>query len=489
MFSFNKMKIKITLAALMPCALAAVLAVSADETISNAWDFNDELPVSSMDQFAKEFSSHLPIIIVETDVSSGALANRYSPPLAVIWCFDNGEENRLTDTPTEVINFAKARYRGTTSMGFPKTPLKLFTYSPNLTDPLGYPLLDMASASEWVLHPPYADRSLLRNWFSYDLAATVLYWQPIGKPVQLFMRDGESGPLFYRGVYLLCESVSTGETRLDIGQFNLRSSETVDHNGGGYVFQIDREHNNYFVLPNGLAVRYSYPTPQNMYATQITALQNEVEFYVDLLTKTGRFEGVSGVDLDYEYYLDVDSFIDYFLVAELVQSDDTGLRSTYMYRPLGGKLVMGPLWDCDLSMGNNYYWQPDSYSFLNIRALVIKSFFEDESIRLRFVNRWFELRDSIWTDAELLRLFDEMAEYLVQPAAQNAECWPEIYDEEIEAWPTHDPNITSWGEEIEQTRCWLVNRVQWLDENIPRLIYETAEEIGIGNAEQTSRFD
>jgi len=296
--------------------------------------------------------------------------------------------------------------------------------------------------------------------------------------VQLFMRDHNSGLLYYRGVYLLCESVSTGETRLDIGQFNLRSSDTVDHNGGGYVFQIDRERNQHFVLPNGFPVRYSHPTPQNMYAPQITALQNEVEFYVDLLTKTGRYEGASGVDWDYANYIDVDSFIDYFLVAELVQSYDTGWHSTYMYRPLGGKLVMGPIWDCDLSMGNHYYWHSAYDSFYNISSPLINSLFEDESIRLRFVNRWFELRDSIWTDAALFGLFDEMVEYLAQPAAQDAECWPEMYDEEIVAWPNHDPKITSWEEEVEQTRYWLVNRVQWLDENIPRLINETAEEIG-----------
>jgi len=218
-----------------------------------------------------------------------------------------------------------------------------------------------------------------------------------------------------------------------------------------------------------------------MYAPQIIALQSEVEFYFDLIRKTGRFEGVSGVDLDYEQYLDIDSFIDYFLIAELVQSTDTGWSSVYMYRQLGGKLVLGPLWDCDSSMGNNYNFYPKEHSFVNIRAPLIKSFFEDESIRLRFANRWFELRDSIWTDAVLFGMFDEMAEYLAQPAAQETERWPEVFDEEIEAWPNHYPDITSWEEEIETTRCWLVSRVQWLDENIPRLIYETADEICIGD--------
>jgi hypothetical protein len=46
--------------------------------------------------------------------------------------------------------------------------------------------------------------------------------------------------------------------------------------------------------------------------------------------------------------VDVDAFIDYFLLCELFRNTDAAGRSVYMYLPtVNGKLIFGPSWDFD----------------------------------------------------------------------------------------------------------------------------------------------
>ena len=58
----------------------------------------------------------------------------------------------------------------------------------------------------------------------------------------------------------------------------------------------------------------------------------------------------------YAKYIDVDSFVDYFIANELSVAIRTAYRiSTFMYKRKdsdGGKLFMGPIWDFNLGFGN-----------------------------------------------------------------------------------------------------------------------------------------
>jgi hypothetical protein len=476
----NKSKINKTKFALLfvsVLTMTVVLIFFYNSAIGDTRDRKHELPLDKMNIYEQEFSTHLPIIVIRTDFSE--LYNRYAPPGATIWLFDNETENRLTDTPTEVFELATARYRGHSSMFFPKKPFRLRLYSldTSFIEPLNHGFFGLAPASEWVLHSPYTDKSLIRNWFSYELAARVFNWQPRGKPVQLFLQNNESGMINYQGVYLLCESITTGESRLDIGEFSLTESETIDFEGGGYVFQIDRATYNHFMLPNGRAIRYSYPTPSNMTMRQDAQLRREVEFIYDLLTQSGEFANVAAEDWDYRSYIDIGSYIDYFLVAEMVGSLDSGDFSTYMYRAAGGLMTMGPLWDCDLSMGNFYYSLPQYDVFVVFRGSIISSLFSDSSFATMLIDRWAELRSTIFSDDEIFSLFNAMVDYISEAAVQNAERWPEKYDGVTYVWPNPEPFTQSWEEEIERTRLWLENRLLWLDRNIHRLNDERPKDI------------
>ena len=54
----------------------------------------------------------------------------------------------------------------------------------------------------------------------------------------------------------------------------------------------------------------------------------------------------------YNNYIDIDSFVDWYIVNEIFMTCDAGYSSVYFNKDKGEKLEIGPLWDLDLSSGN-----------------------------------------------------------------------------------------------------------------------------------------
>ena len=53
----------------------------------------------------------------------------------------------------------------------------------------------------------------------------------------------------------------------------------------------------------------------------------------------------------YPAFIDVESFVNHFIITELGRDQDAYVRSDYMFKDRGGKLHKGPLWDHNLIMG------------------------------------------------------------------------------------------------------------------------------------------
>ena len=60
--------------------------------------------------------------------------------------------------------------------------------------------------------------------------------------------------------------------------------------------------------------------------------------------------------MEYRKYLDVNSFVDWYLVNEIAKNNDAVFWSScYMNVSPNGKIKMGPLWDFDIAFGNINY--------------------------------------------------------------------------------------------------------------------------------------
>ena len=64
-------------------------------------------------------------------------------------------------------------------------------------------------------------------------------------------------------------------------------------------------------------------------------------------------EDFSGSTRLYENYIDVNSFVDFFILSELSHNADAYRLSTFLYKDRDSKLKMGPLWDLNLTYGND----------------------------------------------------------------------------------------------------------------------------------------
>ena len=85
---------------------------------------------------------------------------------------DNGEGNvnYLTDAWNNYNGKAGIEIRGSSSTMFDKKnyALELWTTTPN--EDTAFSILGMPKESDWILHGPYSDKSLIRNYLAYNLA-------------------------------------------------------------------------------------------------------------------------------------------------------------------------------------------------------------------------------------------------------------------------------------------------------------------------------
>ncbi|MPM88942.1 hypothetical protein SDC9_136046 [bioreactor metagenome] len=129
----------------------------------------------------------------------------------------------------------------------------------------------------------------------------------------------------------------------------------------------------------------------------------------------------------YSRYIDVDSFVDYFLFNEFFGSYDAGKNSTYMYKELGGKLHMGPVWDLDGAL-DNYVAQPLEWE---VTAFQTQPWFDrlsmDDNFLDKLERRYAELRRGPLSDKTLYETVDGIAAYLGSAVEREWTRWGHIY--------------------------------------------------------------
>ncbi|MGB3777840.1 MAG: CotH kinase family protein [Tunicatimonas sp.] len=424
-------------------------------------------------------SSNLPIIVINTDGAEIVDEPKINVFMGVI---NNppGQRNNLTDPFTDYQGTIGIEIRGATSQNYPKKQ-----YSVELRDPDGkdtaVALLGMPKEADWVLNAPYGDKSLMRNILAYQLGRDLGHYAPRTKLCEVVL-NGD-----YRGVYVLIEKIKRDKNRVDIAKLN-DDEISGDDLTGGYIIKIDRDTEGgedgwasayaprYREEDNQrIYFRYEYPDTDDIAPEQKTYIQNYVKAFEDALAGDDFADPEKG----YAPYIDVNSFIDYFIVNEVSKNIDAYRLSTYMHKQKdsdGGKLVMGPLWDYNFSFGNVEFCgimgDPESFAMdFNQRCpgdfwLVPfwwERFMEDPAYSDRLAVRWSELRTNQLSTARLVARVDSVATLVDEARARNFARWP-ILGEYI--WPNAFVGET-YQEELDYLKNWTTQRLTWLDENLP----------------------
>ncbi len=192
-------------------------------------------------------------------------------------------------------------------------------------------LLGMEEGKKWSLLADPFDKSLLRPILAME------YAQALGIPFTSQVRlcrvwlNGK-----YRGVYTATEPVDVKTNRVEI-----------DLDAGDFLFERnynsirEEEGITYFTTAYGLRFELNEPeVPTDDQLEAVKTTLNAMEKAIRTLDHT-----------QYARYIDVDSFVNFYILHEVCKDVDFGHFSTRYYVK-DGVLFAGPPWDFDLSMGN-----------------------------------------------------------------------------------------------------------------------------------------
>lgn len=428
--------------------------------------------------FAQTFtSSNLPIIVIETN---GVVIADEPKRNVVMGIVDNGpnKRNNLTDSFNAYRGKVGIELRGSTSQQLsPKKPYGIETRD-STGNGISVSLLGMPAEEDWVLLAPYSDKSLMRDVLTYAVARKFSkVFVPRTRFCELVI-DGQ-----YQGVYVLMEKIKRDKNRVDIS-----SLKTTDNTGdavtGGYLLKIDKISGSPSRIWNSpyinLPIQIDYPKIEDITEPQFSYIKNYFTEFEASLRNTDFLDDTKG----YRKYVDLESFVDYFLMNEFTKNVDGYRLSTYFYKnrdSKSSKIVMGPLWDFNLAFGNaDYYsgyrssdWQYRLNQPLN-DTYRIPFWWEQLMKDSVFVNRikvkWKTLRPTVFNNDILNRYIDSTATVLDEAQTRNFQRWNILG---LKVWPNFFVG-NSYQAELDLMKGWIKERLVWLDENISNLTTITA---------------
>lgn len=361
----------------------------------------------------------------------------------------------LTDSlgATAMQSAIEIRGRGNTTWDMPKKPyrVKLATSTS---------LLGMPANRHWVLLANYADKTLLRNDLSFAMSRMAgMAWTPRSRDVDVQVNGR------YQGVYQLVEHIRIGPDRVNITAMKVTDTSATSITGG-YLLEVDERRGEAFCF--------------NSYMTRMVFCANDPEtllqpgwekqraYVTNFIARTDSAifgAGFANPATGYAAYIDVESAINYNIIQEVVKNVDGALRfSGYMYKPRGGKLTFGPVWDFDLALGNVNYDGADLTSGWRSRnAQWYTRLFEDPAFKARFTARWSELKAAGAIDS-LQKMVFARSSYLNIVQVRNFERWPILG---TYVWPNRVVTGSYDGEVIAMNG-WLKDRILWMDGEIGR---------------------
>ena len=319
---------------------------------------------------------------------------------------------------------------------------------------------------------PDTDATLIDNTFLFSISNEMEHWAPAFRYVETFVNtDGDDVTMSdHVGLYVFEDKVSRGPGRIDFGRLS------PDGTDGGWMLTVNRMDaipadditavpQNFHTAgpdgilqtpPNSAGVGDDIPRQYNAFLNfedpggyDINPAQRQsIETWFQEMENVlyGRTENRWNDPEDgYAKYIDVDSFIDYFILNNLSSNGDGFLLSMWLYNPDPqgeGKLTMGPIWDADLG---SFQGNPLGKLRRDIDRLWYTRMFEDPDFVQRHVDRWFELRQTTLAIGHLSEVIDDLAEEITPEAVLR-------------------DDVTDWPGRLAEMKSWLAQRLPAIDQ-------------------------
>ena len=430
------------------------------------------------------FCTHLPIVNINTngieipgkpiydenyDVLGYTLASDGATTIkASLDVVDNENTYNHPDDNVQNLGEVMIRVRGHSSRRFEKPNYFIrFINSDGTNKPQSF--LGMDAHHEWALHGPFLDKSLIRNYMWYNISGEIMEYSPNVRFCELIL-NGE-----YRGLYLALEMITAGK---EGARLNLEVNKK-DNTFSGYALRLDwgdtEEENKLYPFTNYTTRAKTqhelvFPGSKNMTPELKEAIKNEFS----LFEKTLYSYDYNNEKYGYKNYIDTDSFVDYFLINELTCNYDAGSLSTYIYKDTGGKYKMC-VWDFNSAC--DFYQEqaiPTDEFRLN-SGLWYQMLFMDKDFTDRVVERYYELRQTVFSEEYLFKFIDDTVDYLGPAVNRNYEKWGYTFTQDYDLLHPTERNPRSFEASTGQLKSFLKKRLAFLDENIESLRQHSAE--------------
>ena len=430
-------------------------------------------------------SSELPIVMINT-LGQTIIENTKINCQMDIKYNGSGNVTYTNDSANVYSGNIGISIRGLTSASYPQHP-----YSIETRDSLGannnVSILGMPTENDWVLLSNFNDRTLMKNLMSLKIFGEMGNYSPRAQLCEVIIDS------VYQGIYVIGEKIKPDANRVDIAKLTLADTAGDDVTGG-YILQqnywnsSNSFQSNYSPIDHpGFDVHFVYEYPD---ANSILPLQKQyIASFIDSLETALYSTNFADPIIGYRKYMDVNSFIDYFLINELARSADGFKKSVFFHKDKnsnGGKLKAGPAWDFDWAWKNmdgvcSYFegysgagWAhkindcfTDNYSTGWYIRLFQDSTFSEQ---LRCTYEFY--RQTIFDTSNLFNYIDGIRTLVQNSQARHFQKWP-ILGLSGPA-PDFGPVASTYNAEIDSLKNWIGIRLQWLDANIPGLCTSTS---------------
>ncbi|WP_269685393.1 CotH kinase family protein [Flavobacterium lacustre] len=372
----------------------------------------------------------------------------------------DGTRNYLTDinTPT-FLNYngrIGIEIRGSSSQTLPKKGYGLTTLKADNTSNNNVELLGMPSENDWILNGIAFDPSLVRDYLSYNLSRQIGNYATRTAYCEVVI-NGE-----YKGLYILQEKIKAGSDRVNV--LKIGTSDITSPNvTGGFITKADK-------TTGGDPIAWSMPS----YTTTVdfihelpkpAAVQPAQTAYIYdqflQLASTSNANATSVIN-GYPSVIDVPSFVDFMLINELASNADAYQFSTYFHKDRNGKLRAGPIWDFNLTYGNDLFlWgfdrsKTDIWQFSNgdnEGAKFWTDLFNNPLYKCYFAKRWNQLTQTgqPLNYSSLVQFVDATLNYISEAKVREHQKWG---------------TVTNQDTEITNLKAFLSNRISWITTNL-----------------------
>lgn len=459
------------------CALAASALEAKDGPYRVHQHLEARGPDEGCDCDGSQLCTHLPLVLIDTGGQEipGAPLGYGADGEAVFSVTDSGESmlpvrisilddetrNHHPSDEPDIESQALVRVRGNSSRYFDKK-----SYLLRFTDEKGqyadHEVMGMDAHYEWALYGPYLDKSLIRNYMWYNIAGEIMDYAPNVRFCEVIL-DGE-----YQGLYVLVETITNGtDSRVNV------SEPVENYPSTGYVLRLDRGSDNelkninnftYYTYRIGqlhnFRVNIEYPRSGALTQELADAIEQELSDFEKALYSFDYDSAFYG----YKTWVDVDSFVDYFILNEFTCNYDAGTLSTYLYKDIGGKYHMC-IWDFNSACDNYAHPATLPHHFELQNTIWYYMLTKDEEFVEQIINRYHKLRESWLSDESLGNYIDETIAYLGDAIARNYQVWGYTFDAYLPLNP-EERNPQDHETAVQQIKDFCRDRGVWMDEHI-----------------------